>query len=243
MQVKDGKIVEYMVKALAIEFIPTTQPCTKLVTKFGGQPVWLTEAQWPLSVSTEEPMKFIGQIVFDETIFPQMAGKVAYLFITENDGDVDLYVDRTYEPDGGENAVIIQPSLIEPSVKTSRIFYGPTLYEKVLLPGRVYESKKDCEFITDLKGIDDPKLEADETLSKWTDEQVTAYEARLAGNKLGGTPAFIQGVQYPNDEDTWQLALQFGSMEVPFYLDLGGGMVYIFINKAGTLGKMLSQCT
>ena len=34
-------------------------PITNLVTKFGGQPVWLEEPQWPISRSYGEPMQFI----------------------------------------------------------------------------------------------------------------------------------------------------------------------------------------
>jgi uncharacterized protein YwqG len=76
-------------------------------TKFGGQPDWIEEHQWPTSRELGIPMRFIGQINIGD-IFPEHSGKFAYIFMTEDDEE---YVDETWEPDGGENAVIIQPSL------------------------------------------------------------------------------------------------------------------------------------
>lgn len=71
------------------------------VTKLGGDPQWLAEPQWPLSASCGEPMTFIGQFRLDTG----GEARLAYVFMT----DVDDYVDGTWEPEGGENAVIVQP--------------------------------------------------------------------------------------------------------------------------------------
>ena len=73
------------------------EPVTEPVLKLGGQPVWLAEPQWPLSLEYGEPMTFIGQ-------FP-VADGLAYLFMTR----ADDYAPYAAEPEGGENAVIIQP--------------------------------------------------------------------------------------------------------------------------------------
>lgn len=89
-------------------------------TKFGGQPKWVTDPQWPLSKSLQKPMQFIGQIALEETMFPGAKGKVAYLFMTDDDVD-------TYSPDSGENAVIIQPSAEAPLVSCINEATGPTI--------------------------------------------------------------------------------------------------------------------
>ncbi len=82
------------------------EPSGSAKTKFGGQPDWLVEPQWPISQVLKKPMSFIAQIALSD-VFPEHAGKVAYIFMTEDD---DVYIDGTWEPDSGENAVIIQPS-------------------------------------------------------------------------------------------------------------------------------------
>ncbi|MEO3875794.1 hypothetical protein ABGB18_44030 [Nonomuraea sp. B12E4] len=65
------------------------------MTKIGGQPVWLEEAQWPFSRDTGEPMQFLGQ-------FTLGGGRSAYVFMGADD--------LSAEPEGGENAVVIQRS-------------------------------------------------------------------------------------------------------------------------------------
>ncbi len=85
-----------------VKFDPSDTP----KTKFGGQPDWVETPQWPISTELKGPMRFIAQIEVGD-VFPDHKGKVAYIFMTEDD---DEYIDGTWEPDGGENAVIIQPS-------------------------------------------------------------------------------------------------------------------------------------
>ena len=40
-------------------FVPATAPITAPVTKFGGQPVWLSAPQWPVNDAWDEPMRFL----------------------------------------------------------------------------------------------------------------------------------------------------------------------------------------
>ncbi|MEV6394075.1 hypothetical protein AB0M39_04715 [Streptomyces sp. NPDC051907] len=100
-----------------LEFVSVDCPVRAPVTKIGGQPVWLEEPQWPLSRKTGEPMQFLGQFALD-------GGRIAYLFMT----DVQVeYVDGTWEPDGGENALLIQPGgRIPDSVTVRAQAEGPT---------------------------------------------------------------------------------------------------------------------
>ena len=77
--------------------VPVGAPVTEPVLKLGGQPVWLAAPQWPQSLEFDEPMTFIGQ-------FP-VPGGLAYLFMTRAAG----YAPYANEPEGGENAVVVQP--------------------------------------------------------------------------------------------------------------------------------------
>lgn len=89
-------------------------------TKFGGQPDWIEESQWPLSADLDQPMRFIGQVNLGD-VYAEHEGKVAYIFMTED----DEYVDGTWEPEGGENAIIIQPQG-NPSVPVKSLESGPS---------------------------------------------------------------------------------------------------------------------
>jgi hypothetical protein len=75
-------------------------------------------------------MQFICQIALSDLGFNSPA-KMAYLFMT--DSDEGEFVDGTYEPDGGENAIILQPGMTE--LPTSEANAGPTLYRMAEKPG------------------------------------------------------------------------------------------------------------
>lgn len=172
-------------------------------TKFGGQPDWLEEPQWPISPELEGPMRFIAQISLGD-VFPEHQGKMAYLFMTEDD---DEYIDGTWEPDGGENAVIIQPSG-EYSSTTEPLNSGPSREEF---------------------GVEVVETEIDE------DE--------LEGSRIGGTPEFLQGEEYPEPKDEWSFLAQLDSCSLPFEINFGdAGIAYIFVNKPATEGRFLWQC-
>ncbi|MFG3439525.1 hypothetical protein ACGF0J_19975 [Nonomuraea sp. NPDC047897] len=88
-----------------LEFVSADGPVREPVTKIGGQPVWLEEPQWPSSGITGEPMQFLGQFTIG-------GGRLAYVFM----GDEDL----SALPEGGENAVVIQPGGRVPDFVTVR---------------------------------------------------------------------------------------------------------------------------
>ena len=205
-----------------INFIETNESIKNPITKFGGDPVWLEEPSWPTSKSTGNPMCFICQIAIDQSIFLGAQGKVAYIFMT----DEEEYVDGTWDPESGENAVIIQPGKVfEIDVKDIRT--GPTL-----------ESEYDVEF-SKVNDIATAKL--DEMFENDEESYYKALES-MGGNKIGGIPVFLQGEEFP-DGDDWVLLLQLDSTRVPFYINFGdSGIAYVFINKNGNKGKLLWQC-
>jgi|GEM_PF-4199221 len=48
-----------------IEFVRSDVAINEPVTKFGGQPVWIGEPEWPMSRGRGTPMRFIGQVALD----------------------------------------------------------------------------------------------------------------------------------------------------------------------------------
>lgn len=196
-------------------------------TRFGGQPGWVGAPQWPLSRQTGRPMQFIGQIALDgalgAALYPDGgAGRMAYLFMTSHDdGDVD----GTWKPDGGENALIIQPDGATPPVEVAALAHGPAL------PGcwqAVLTASADPDFIAEL---DVPA------------EQAEARAEQLSGTKLGGTPGFLQGDEFPDRAQPWRLLLQIDSSRLPFEVNFGdAGIGYAFIDASGRNGRFLWQC-
>jgi len=227
-----------MTKRAKIEFHVSESDILAPVTKFGGQPVWIEGPQWPVSKGLGIPMRFICQIALDEKIFPGCAGKIAYLFMT----DGEEYVDGTWEPDGGENAVIIQPSG-NPSVPVENVSGGPTLQEYVAVPGHEKLQPRNVIFAVELALDEDPELISQDEESGLSDDQWQEYADRLSGNKIGGTPGFLQGDEFPDDKQSWKLLLQLDSTAVPFSVNFGdSGIAYAFINEDASIGKFLWQC-
>lgn len=209
-----------MKKNFEIEF--ADKKAEKGRTKFGGQPDWLTKNEWPLSQETGEPMRFICQIDLSEIGYDNLEAKIAYLFMTEG----EEYVDGTWEPDGGENAIILQPG--RNTVKTRAVNDGPTLYTMVEQPGR--ETLVPQPFECGVKLISSVDKEAD-------------GDNLEIVNKFRGEPVFLQGDEYPSDDDTWELLIQLDSANVPFYVNFGdAGVGYGFISQDGRQAKFLWQC-
>lgn len=197
----------------------------KGTTKFGGQPDWLKNPEWPVSKATDKPMQFICQINLEEAGYRNIEAKFAYLFMTE---DEDEYVDGTWEPDGGENAIILQPG--HNQQKTIGLANGPFLYKMV---------KKESAF----RLVKEPFECAVELIASSTENETKTEDVEIV-NKIGGSPYFIQGEEYPTSEkDNWFLLLQLDSVNVPFYVNFGdAGVGYAFLNKEGNKAKFLWQC-
>lgn len=191
-------------------------------TKFGGQPDWLTKQEWPISEETGEPMRFICQIDLPEIGLENLEAKFAYLFMT----DGEEYVDGTWEPDGGENAIILQPG--HNAMKTREVSDGPTLYTMVEQPDRP-------------KLVPQP-FECAVNLTPSIDKEALEDELEII-NKFGGAPVFLQYDEYPYDDKTWELLIQLDSANVPFNINFGdAGVGYGFISPDGTKAKFLWQC-
>ncbi|MBX9689329.1 MAG: DUF1963 domain-containing protein [Candidatus Obscuribacterales bacterium] len=223
-----------MKRAYSIAFKPSPGPCREPVTKFGGQPVFIQEPQWPLSASTGEQMKFICQIQLYPELFGQVSGRMAYIFMT----DLEKQVVPAWDPDAGENAVIIQPGR-PVRVKTIAATAGPTIYEYVEVPGDDMLHPRSCEFLVDVFRRSDPDFVDEAHRVAMEDPIFEKYSKEVEGNKFGGTPAFLQEDALP---PSGHLLLQLDSTKVPFYINFGDcGIGYAFISPDGSMGKFLFQ--
>lgn len=201
-----------------IKFKRSRTPIRELVTKFGGAPKWKGRPQWPLATRTGAPMQFIAQIALDSFGFE---GAMAYLFMEGENGAGD-----TWEPDGGANALIIQPSDAPLVVETKGRPDGKSLFELKPVPHGNVRQKQDCEFAVILHEEEDGELEDGDEGCR---------------NKIGGVPKWLQGDETPTD-GKWQLLLQLDSSAVPFEIDFGeAGVGYAFISCDGKRGKFLWQ--
>ncbi len=235
-----------MQRRFDIEFLPCSEPVTELVTKFGGQPVWLEAPEWPISRAAGIPMRFIGQISLDD-LHPGRGyeGRMAYLFMTDAepvDGEIGL-VSGQYDPEAGENAVILQPGGDRP-VETQAIVEGPTLLRDM---GRRPRGARDWgpnEFRVRLTARQDPDFVDLDVLMARDEDAAEDYADALAGTKLGGTPGFIQEAAFPFGPQGSRLVLQLSQDELPFFVDFGDdGMGYLFVKVPGDQARFLWQCS
>ncbi|MHC3472359.1 hypothetical protein ACYF6T_27195 [Streptomyces sp. 7R007] len=192
-------------------FVPAGGAVREPVTKAGGQPVWLDEPQWPLSRGTGEPMEFLGQFALE-------GGRLAYLFMTE---DGKGHVDGTWDPESGENALLIQPGGRVPDfVTVERRAEGPSA------------------------GADhlprDPGAGAEDGAAG-----DAGVEDRRPWQFLGGRgvePHWLQGEETPGDG--WWLVVQLDAGKLPFHVNFGdAGVGYAFASPDGVEGRFLWQCT
>jgi len=222
-----------------IQFSEVHTPIAAPVSKFGGQPSWLEKPQWPISRESKRPMRFICQIEVPHGLVAASVPRLAYIFMT----DGDEYVDGTWEPEGGENAIVIQPAGGPLLVDAVPVAEGPTLYRMVQKPGAARLTPEPCEYAVALTKGQDPDFVSEETrFASFSEAQTHDYLHALEGNKIGGTPMFIQSDEFPTG-GAWVLLLQLDSTAVPFHVNFGdAGVGYAFVSQDGTQGRLLWQC-
>ena len=227
-----------MPKKWTIRYKEVDEPINEHVTKFGGQPVWVDDIQWPISRRGGFPMRFLCQIRLENYMFPSVKARMAYVFMTD---DYDNYIDFTWEPDGGENAVILQPggsSIVE----TKEIVDGPSLTKSVKIPGEKYLRQKPCEFAVELIEEDDIEFVSIDSLGDISDEEYDEFYDRDTPyqTKIGGSPFFMKDEEFPFEVPT-ALLMQLDENAAPFTLNFAGGIGMVFLSKDGDCAKMLLQ--
>ncbi|GHE14955.1 DUF1963 domain-containing protein [Streptomyces alanosinicus] len=104
-----------MIPARTLDFAPEDGDGRTRLSRLGGEPAWLDTPQWPLSSRHGEPMTFLAQFVVPgENV-------TTYLFM-------DLRGTRSWRPDAGQNALVLQPSgRIPPFITVVPLDAGPVL--------------------------------------------------------------------------------------------------------------------
>lgn len=222
------KIIE---KYDIIRFVKLEEKIDKPISKFGGQPVWIEEEQWPVSMGWEDKkMMFIGQILVEKGMLGNKEDLMVYIFVTHPES----YEDDFFDPDitewnGGENAVIIQSfENVQNNINCQK---GPTLFD---------EDNKQYEYIPILKKGYDPEFLTNSEFRKLNDEQQEEYFNLIDVNKIGGIPNFFREDVFLEGE--WMLLLQLKCESLPFVLRAGTmSILYIFISKDFKKAGMLIQ--
>jgi hypothetical protein len=222
-------------------------------------------------------MTFIGQIRIEGPLFgnPQPF-RMAYLFMTDvEDGEGgDL---QTYDPNAGENAVVIQPGNYPGPARP--LATGPTVEVNTLsfnalpgtqLPGQPVEPVWSLDELTaqaeahralyPFEPLDPASGKEFAIVAQRVEEhpyvgEAERYAEQLSaeemaemdqiaqsweGTKIGGSPAWTQYEQFPFDD--WLLLFQAAEDRLPVAVNFGTGVVYCFVNKELSVGKMLWQC-
>lgn len=174
-------------------------------------------------------MIFIGQIAIDQRLFPGALAQMAYVFIADE-------FEETWDPDAGENAVILQPGLKPPPVSYLDLRNGPTISKWDHQTGTLTEGPG--EFGTRLMLQTEPRYVRNpwERLPR---ADASKYVNALVGNKIGGSPIPVENEAFPFED--WRLLLQLEQVLIPFWVNFGMGCCYVFSNADVSEAKLLWQ--
>ncbi|MDJ0662333.1 MAG: DUF1963 domain-containing protein [Crocosphaera sp.] len=218
------------------------------ITKFGGQPVWIAEPRWPLDPETDEQMLFLGQIALNEELFPNSEGTIVYLFFGEESEPiyneafaVVIQTSETIHISGEEIAFVTEAT-------------GPTIYELDEEGEAVYKEYR--VILESQENEDSIPLEERYTMNDLDyDTGFQFARPELAGNKIGGQPLYIEGLDTPPKQfnsHEWLLLLQLAPTQgywdnfqpnfYPFHMELGEfGILTVLISKDYTKAKCYIQ--
>lgn len=242
-----GACDAWLTPRLGMSFRPAAEPITTPDAKLGGQPAWLEAPRWPLSRTDGALMMFIGQFPV-----PQSDGRIAYLFMTAEDPGLR----ETWDPEAGENAVIIQPGGRVPDVvRTVDAATGPTLWTR----GTTWDDEVPVELSVDLTSLD-PATDGflDAKAAEGDAERRGLYpdpyeevddSADTTRSYVGGTPVFWQPhlPPVPPGDMSWRFFLQLDGAEGvdddPYALNFGGGTAYVFLSHDALEGRLTWDCS
>ena len=201
-------------KAYKIDRFISQSEDKHFITKFGGQPDWIEQPQWPVSLAWDNrPLKFIGQIRLNDFYYEPEKLSLVYIFMTQPEDRNDTFFDPDIiYPDEGETAVIIQPDREIPEyLQVENLRTGPTV---------------------DSKNIWIPQItEVEETLA-------TEFE-QIDQDKFCGIPAFNQ---HSKSESDSKLLLQLHTNWLPFYINAGGApTMFVLLNNTNEKGFILIE--
>lgn len=238
----DGPYDAWVTPRLEMTWRSSAVQIVDSVAKLGGQPVWLDEPFWPVSATSGVPMTFVGQLPL-----PGPETRMSYLFIAQDD---DLAM--TFQPEAGENALLVQPAGRIPSfVRGLGAGTGPSLWRRGTtwterVPVELYvdarpaglttERAVEREAVRQASARRGERLDPDED----RDEDSISYRSYL-----GGPPLFWQPWTTLADP-SWRFLFQLdgaeGIEEDAYALNFGGGTGYAFLTEDEREGRFLWDC-
>ena len=144
----------------------------------------------------------------------------------------------TFDPEAGENAVIIQLGCGPLLVSTEAHTAGPEEgYPECTVRQTLQEEPEMVDGESKRLGVTGSDIYSPED---------TSLHDLLDADKLGGVPCFIQYPEYSSG-GTWHFLLQMLEYhqlpgETAFNPNFGCGQTHIFISEDGRSGRMLWQC-
>jgi hypothetical protein len=150
-----------------------SQPIRQPILKFGGQPVFLDETDWPTCKNCGNEMEFLAQISLQAPLRFSERYRMAYIFMCPGQFDGKRWLPcETWSAYGGANAVILQATS-----------------DRVIVPDHVPEYP---DHIVDLEMVTEPQVDT-------TDYRLeeSLLEAVSASTKIGGVPYWIQNDETP----------------------------------------------
>jgi hypothetical protein len=226
---------ERVVPKLGIAALSATPPPAGPMppAKFGGQPDWIMEPQWPVSPHGK-PLTFHGQLPV-----PGHPGQMAYVFFAGS-GD-----ELSGEPLSEGSAVVVQPAGTC-HLSTTPLRSGPGIWRVVEEPGhftRLWGIRECHEVYAVLQEGHDPLVYE---YPPWDHDALrlpidaTTPGDRTDLNKIGGTPNWLQGDDTPAG-DGWRFAFQWTAGWASDEL-ADGAEIYGFINDHDLRACVLWQC-
>ncbi|RTL44186.1 MAG: hypothetical protein EKK53_07875 [Burkholderiales bacterium] len=222
-----------MASSTTLDFVAARSPVTTPVTKFGGHPVWLQAACVPTSRRTGEPMTFIGQVVVPPELAPDERLCIAYLFMTG--AGFDERAMETWSPSDGETAVVLQSGAATDARPAT---YPSLLTHWVDTDGPRREVA--CEYLVVASEANEHPYRTAESLDDLPDADRARIIESWRGNKIGGSPYWIQDEEFPFPGARLLLQLEDGTF--PFNLNLGTGVGYVFLSEDSRSAALLWQC-
>jgi hypothetical protein len=220
-------------------FRPAASPVRDPVAKLGGQPLWLDRPCWPSSAALKVPMMFVGQFPI-----PGNDVRLAYLFVTDDPHGMA----ETYDPDGGENALLVQPGgRIPDFLATTATSTGPALWRR----GATWEEHVPVELRIETSPLDPAAEQVLETrIARLEAErggtflEVTGTSTSPPYSYLGGKPRTWQS-QVPVPAP-WRFFFQLDGSEgwdgEPYALNFGGGTGYAYLSHDEREGRFHWDC-
>jgi predicted DNA-binding WGR domain protein len=253
-------------KLKIVGFTEVLEPITELITKFGGQPVWLEEPRWPICIGNGYKIPFMCQIDLTHEVLGGTSKKMAYIFFGGNsDGGRE-----GWPTDHGDCAVVIQPGNFlfndfnwhhwkGENKRVSQIpggdscfvedRLGPTLLAKDGKQVGNNSISKEVEYLPITVAAEDPAYSSCEDHEAWSDERKETYHSTVAGHKIGGSPNLWESDFMPDGgQSDWNLLLQMESTDgatitTPFGVYYGdGGCGWWFISKDSSKVEYSSMC-